>query len=285
MTVQTDKLFCFGFGYVAERFSQHLLAEGATVYGTARSAEKAHKISVMHPKLYGTVFSSGDAIDPLPLQSAHWLISIPPDENGCPAFRAAQSCADTAASITYLSTTGVYGDHKGGWVYEDTPTSPLSDRAKRRAMAEQQWQALGANIVRLPGIYGPGRSAIDRLKAGKARRIIKRGQVFSRIHVADIASGLEAILTRQTGLRVFHLCDDEPAAPQDVITYAAELLGINPPPEIPVEGANLSAMGRSFYAECKRVSNAATKRALQWQPLYLNYRLGLSAILAAEQRS
>ncbi|OZB17865.1 MAG: NAD(P)-dependent oxidoreductase, partial [Hyphomonas sp. 34-62-18] len=151
--------------------------------------------------------------------------------------------------------------------------------------AEGQWQALTgdkARLVRLPGIYGPGRSAFDRLREGTAQRIVKEGQVFSRVHVDDIASGLEALMHRPDVTGVFHLCDELPAPPQDVIAYAAELLGIAPPPEIAFEDADLSPMAASFYSECKRVSNARAKAALGWRPAYPTYREGLTAILASE---
>jgi nucleoside-diphosphate-sugar epimerase len=191
--------------------------------------------------------------------------------------------------VTYLSTTGVYGDLGGGWAFEWSEPTPQSRRAKARALAEDQWRAATGGrvrIVRLPGIYGPGRSAFDRLREGTARRIVKPGQVFSRVHVDDIASGLLALHQRPEAAEqaggVFHLCDDEPAPPQDVIAHAAELLGMAPPPEIPIEEAGLSAMAASFYAECKRISNARTKAALNWRPKYPTYREGLAAILAGE---
>ena len=280
MTVQSDILLCLGFGYTAERLSTTLLTSNWSIMGTSRSSEKARKISALGENFSGIVLDSTMKID-VPT-GAHLLISAPPDDEGCPAFRAIDVSNLTASSITYLSTTGVYGDHAGGWVYENTPVTPQSDRAKRRVIAERQWQTVEANIVRLPGIYGPGRSAFDRLRAGTAKRIIKPGQVFSRIHVDDIARGLHAILTLKPRGGIFHLCDDEPAPPQDVIAYAADLLGIDVPPDIPIEYAELSAMGRSFYAECKRVSNAATKERLDWHPQYPTYREGLEAILEAE---
>ena len=283
MTVQSDALFCFGFGYSAKRLAERVLAEGWPVSGTTRSEENAQKISDLHENCHGVVFNRDTEIRLKTGQ--HWLISIPPDDTGCAAFAASQSAATAARSITYLSTTGVYGDHQGGWVYEDTAATPQSDRAKRRVLAEQQWASVGANIVRLPGIYGPGRSALDRVRAGTAKRIIKEGQVFSRVHVDDIASGLHAILTGGFAGKVFHLCDDEPAPPQDVIAYAAELLAVAPPPAVDFETADLSAMARSFYSECKRVSNAATKGMLGWQPRYPSYREGLASILAIEARS
>ena len=280
MTVQSDILLCLGFGYTAERLAHLLLAQGWSLFGTSRSQQKAHEISSLHPNAQGLVFN--EETQPQLPHGAHLLISAPPDDDGCPAFRAVFEQVQRAPTITYLSTTGVYGDHNGGWVYEDTPVSPGSDRARRRVIAEQQWASLKANIVRLPGIYGPGRSAFDRLRAGTARRIIKPGQVFSRIHVDDIASGLQAILKQTVQNSVLHLCDDEPAPPQDVIAYAAKLIGVEVPQGVPFSEANLSPMARSFYADCKRVSNAATKDLLGWSLRYPTYREGLKAILEAE---
>ena len=214
---------------------------------------------------------------------AHLVISAPPGDAGCPALQALGASARNAASVTYLSTTGVYGDLRGGWAMEWSTPQPQSQRAQRRYAAEQAWSEMtdALAIVRLPGIYGPGRSAFDRLRAGTARRVIKPGQVFSRAHVDDIAAGLKAILLAGQG-GVFNLCDDEAAPPQTVIAHAADLLKITPPPEIAFDQAELSAMGRSFYSECKRVSNARLKSATGWRPIFPTYREGLMAILEAE---
>jgi nucleoside-diphosphate-sugar epimerase len=188
--------------------------------------------------------------------------------------------------MIYLSTIGVYGDHAGAWVDETTPTAPLSPRGRERVLAEAQWQALGQQrgapvaVLRLPGIYGPGRSAFDSLRAGQARRIVKPGQVFNRVHVDDIAGGIAAAITcRADG--VFNITDDLPSPPQDVIAHAAALLGMPPPPEVAFEDANLTPMARSFYSECKRAANGRAKLVLGWQPRYPSYREGLAAILAA----
>ena len=161
--------------------------------------------------------------------------------------------------------------------------SSKTARARARVLAERHRQdATGgaARIVRLPGIYGPGRSPFERLRDGTATRVVKPGQVFSRVHVEDIARGLEALLLKPALTGVFHLCDDEPAPPQHVTAFAAGLLGMAPPPEMDIAVAGLSPMARSFYAECKRVSNARAKAALGWRPLYPSYREGLTAILA-----
>ncbi|MEL7031731.1 MAG: SDR family NAD(P)-dependent oxidoreductase [Pseudomonadota bacterium] len=276
MTDLSEPLFLLGPGY-----SGHALARiwPGRVFGTVRSdrsremlvGSRIEPIDVNHPQALKAS-----------VEGTHLVISAPPDETGCPAFDLVGEFADSALSVTYLSTTGVYGDLRGGWAVEWTPVGPGSDRARRRVRAEQLWQSATpeTRIVRLPGIYGPGRSALDRVKAGTARRIVRDGQVFSRIHVEDIATGLKALLF--SGIfGVFHLCDDEAAPPQDVIAYAADLLGVERPPEVAFDQAQLSDMARSFYSECKRVSNAKLKAATGWRPLYPTYREGLSAIHAA----
>ena len=282
MTDKPSLLFIFGVGYSAHSLAQRLLAKGWGVTGTVRTPEKAARLA-----------DAGIAAEVWPGQGqltvpggAHWLITVPPDADGCPAARAVSpEDAASAGSITYLSTTGVYGDLNGGWAFEWSPVHPQAQRAVARVKAEQQWQALSAGrarVVRLPGIYGPGRSAFDRLRSGRARRIIKPGQVFSRVHVDDISAGLEALALMPDARGVFHLCDDRPAPPQDVIAYAAYLIGHEVPPDIAFETADLSPMARSFYADCKRVSNARAKAVLGWRPAYPSYKKGLRAILDAE---
>lgn len=281
MTSQPSLLFVFGLGYSAQQLASRLMAAGWQVAGTVRSEAKAAALRARG--IAAQVWPGEGPVD-VP-DGAHWLITLPPGKEGCPAALGMQACNRMKQSVTYLSTTGVYGDMKGGWVNEWSPVSPGSPRGAARVKAEGQWQALTggrARLVRLPGIYGPGRSAFDRLRDGTARRIVKEGQVFSRVHVDDIASGLEALMLRPEATGVFHLCDELPAPPQDVIAYAAELLGITPPPEIAFEDADLSPMAASFYAECKRVSNARAKAALRWRPAYPTYREGLAAILASE---
>lgn len=281
MTSQPSLLFVFGLGYSAQQLASRLIPAGWQVAGTVRSDAKAAALRALG--IAAQVWPGEGLVD-VP-DGAHWLITLPPGKEGCPAALGMQACNRMKQSVTYLSTTGVYGDMKGGWVNEWSPVSPGSPRGAARVKAEGQWQALTggrARLVRLPGIYGPGRSAFDRLRDGTARRIVKEGQVFSRVHVDDIASGLEALILRPEVTGVFHLCDELPAPPQDVITYAAGLLGVAPPPEIAFEDADLSPMAASFYAECKRVSNARAKAALRWRPAYPTYREGLAAILAAE---
>lgn len=276
MTDQSRPLFLFGPGFSALALARIWTGK---VFATARRPEKAAILS--EQGIRPVLISDPEA---LPAQ-AHWVVSAPPSDMGCPgaAFFKAHRVSNPA-SVTYLSTTGVYGDLRGGWAFDWSGSTPSGARGGRRVLAETQWRKLypDVSLVRLPGIYGPGRSALDRVRNGKARRIIKPGQVFSRIHVEDLARGLKAIITSsQSG--EFNLCDDEAAPPQDVIAHAAALLGLDIPPEIPFEGAELSPMARSFYADCKRVSNARLKAATGWRPQYPTYREGLSAILASEQ--
>lgn len=219
------------------------------------------------------------------------LITAPPTAEGCPALptlpRAIARSGAFPDWIGYLSTTGVYGDRRGGWVFEHSRLAAASLEGARRVGAERDWRdvargmGLTLSVFRLPGIYGPGRSALDRLRQGRARRIAAPGQVFSRIHVDDLAAGLEASIARPRAGGVYNLCDDAPAPNSEVIAYAAGLLGIPPPPEIPLAEADLRGPGRRFYAESKRVSNALAKAELGWRPAYPTYREGLKAIFDA----
>ncbi len=276
MTDPSQPLFLFGPGYSARALAA--LWRGP-VFGTYRSDERRETLeqSGIQPVSVDREADVRKAMD-----AAHVVISAPPNEDGCPGHARLAAFADTAASLTYLSTSGVYGDLNGGWAMEWSRPNPQSDRARRRLAAEQAWQGVSDTlcIVRLPGIYGPGRSAFDRLASSRARRIVKDGQVFSRAHVDDIASGLDALIQSEArGL--FNLCDDLAAPPEHVISFAAALAGIEPPPEVRFEDADLSAMGRSFYSECKRVSNARLKAVTGWRPRYPTYRDGLSAIFTA----
>lgn len=273
MTDALEPLFLVGPGYSATALAD--LWSGP-IYGTVRSEQSLKKLA-------GTAIQPVWIDDPEPLKSAveraHLIISVPPDDEGCPALRVLDPFVSTAASVTYLSTTGVYGDLNGGWAMDWTPVNPQSERAERRVTAERLWldRYPRLKIARLPGIYGPGRSAFERLASGNARRIVKPGQVFSRCHVEDIARGLLSLI-QANAEGAFNVCDEDAAPPQDVITYAAELMAIDPPPEIDFETADLSAMARSFYNECKRVSNAKLKAATGWRPLYPTYREGLESI-------
>jgi nucleoside-diphosphate-sugar epimerase len=275
-----------GYGFVAKALARRLRARRWRLAATHRRAEQARELAAdgVRPIDWrdGAVFDDADAV----------LVSTPPGENGCPALAAARDALRAAAPIWigYLSTNGVYGDHGGATVDETSPLLATSPRARARIAAENAWRAFADErghrlvIFRLPGIYGPGRSAFDQIRQGRAQRVFKAGQVFSRMHVDDIAAAVEASLDRPEAGALFNLADDEPAPPQDVVEHACRLLGVEPPPLIPIEQAQLSDMARSFYADNKRVSNALMKRALGVSLRYATYREGLKAILADEIR-
>jgi nucleoside-diphosphate-sugar epimerase len=222
--------------------------------------------------------------------ATHVLVSVPPGPDADPVLRWHGDDLAGARNVRwvgYLSTVGVYGDWQGAWVDEDSPARPVSARSRWRLAAEHAWRAFGERsgrrllIFRLAGIYGPGRSAIDNLKTGTARRIVKPGQVFNRIHVDDLAAVLAAAMTTDGSQHeTYNVADDEPAPPQDVVAFAAGLLGFPPPPEIPFEQAELSPMAASFYGENKRVKNERMKRVLDVTLAYPTYREGLRAIAA-----
>jgi len=286
-------LFCFGLGYSARHLAHRLADEGWHIAGTSRTATGVQHIRSLGYMGYvfdgmtpGLGAGPGTGVGAAVQRASHIVVSAPPDATGDPVLR--HHGEDIASSgvgwIGYLSTIGVYGDHGGGWVDEDTPAQPASDRSRRRLIAEQQWLAFGqetgkrVEIFRLAGIYGPGSSAIDTLRQGSARSIIKPGQVFNRIHVEDIARTLIAAFSRPHLHAIYNVTDDEPAPPQDVTAYAARLLGLPPPPEIPIGEAELSEMGRSFYAENKRVRNDRIRTELGVQLAFPTYREGLAAL-------
>lgn len=281
-------LFCFGYGYVARHLAEALRPRGFEIRGTTRSALKAERMAAEGVRAF--LFERGRPLaDPARALAGvtHVLHSIAPDAEGDPVLD--RHAADLRrleglAWLGYLSTTGVYGDRQGGWVDEDTPLEPTLARTDRRAKAEAAWLAsrLPVHIFRLAGIYGPGRSALVNLREGTARRIVKPGQVFSRIHVADIVAVLLASIARPNPGRVYNVCDDEPAPPQDVVAFAAELLGVPLPPEEPFETADLSAMARTFYQDNRRVRNERIKRELGVTLAYPTYREGLRALHEAE---
>ena len=284
-------LLCLGYGYVAQRLTKRLTrrvaGDGWRIKATLRSDKKDQALNAQKITF---VDWRGGALDPHVFEDATAiLVSTPPGDDGCPAYIAsARHIARNAGRlewIGYLSTNGVYGDHDGAWVDETSPLRATSARAKNRIHAEGQWRTLESEhkarvvIFRLPSIYGPGRSTIDAIKEGRARRIVKHGHVFNRAHVDDIATALRASLDRPNAGALFNIADDEPAPPQDVVTFACELLGVAPPPEV-FETAHLSARARSFYANNKRVSNALMKSALGVRLAYPTYREGLTAIAA-----
>ncbi len=283
------RLFCFGLGYSARAIADLLRPHGWEVFGTSRSPEGVSRMQ--EAGVTGFLFDGQSrAADLVPALTAasHVLVSIAPDQEGDPVLRHHRGDIVSGANRTwlgYLSTVGVYGDHGGAWVDETTPPRPTSERSIRRVAAEEAWQqlcrseGLALQVFRLAGIYGPGRSAVDKLKAGKARRLVKDGQVFNRIHVDDIARVVEAGLNQPGMPGIYNVSDDLPAPPQDVVAFAADLLGLPLPPEIPFAMAELSPMARSFYSENKRVSNRKIKQALAVSLAYPTYREGISAIV------
>jgi nucleoside-diphosphate-sugar epimerase len=273
------QLFAFGFGYVAGFLAERLSARGVACAGTVRSADGAAALQAR-----GFEVAVWPGADITPAKGADWLISVPPDAEGCPVYRAFGEIAGSARTISYLSTTGVYGDLQGGWAFEETPVAPLSREATNRARAEEQWLSLGAMVFRLPGIYGPGRSALERVREPGARRIVKAGQVFSRIHATDLAWLLELAMGRVKRGEVFNVCDDEPAPADEVLVHAAGLLGVEPPPAVAFEDAGLSPAAQRFYAECKRVSNAKAKAVFGWRPKFATYREGLADCMQPQNR-
>ena len=283
-------LFCFGLGYSALALARLLAGEGLHVTGSSRGAEKAAGLDAL-----GFETRVFDRERLLPAQAlggvTHILASIPPDQTGDPAL----DChGDNIAAMKhlawlgYLSTTGVYGDRDGGWVDETSALVPTGERGRRRVMAEAGWLALWrrrgvpVHIFRLAAIYGPGRNPFAALRAGSATRIDKPGQVFSRIHIEDLAAVLRASIANPRPGAVYNVCDDEPAPPEAVVAYAAALLGMPLPPLVAFEKADLSPMARSFYKDNKRVCNRLIKSELGIRLRYPDYRRGLTAIRAAE---
>lgn len=277
-------LFIFGIGFSGIAIAKAALAQSAAVAGTTRTQAKAVRLAEagIEPFLFDGAAPGGALMKRLEAVS-HLLISIGPDTAGDPVLNAlgkeALSNMPALEWIGYLSTVGVYGDHDGAWVDEATECRPVSDRSIERLKAEAAWRSLADDIsrplahLRLSGIYGPGRNTFVNLEDGSAKRIIKPGQYFNRIHVADIAGAAMHLAARKAD-GLFNVTDDEPAPPQDVVTYAAKLMGVEPPPEIAYEDAKMSPMARSFYGEVKRVSNAKV-RALGYDFVYPNYRAAL----------
>jgi nucleoside-diphosphate-sugar epimerase len=288
--VSGSHLFCFGLGYTALALGRRLVASGWVVTGTCRSTER--QALLRESGFSAVLFDRNRPVDSTELNGVtHLLVSIPPDATGDPVLAthgndvaAVQGCS----WLGYLSTTGVYGDRGGGWVDETAELLPTGERGRRRVTAEQGWLRLWrdrgtpVHIFRLAAIYGPGRSAFDGLRTGTTKRIDKPGQVFSRIHVEDLASVLIASMERPRPGAVYNVCDDDPAPPAAVAAYAAELLGIKLPPLVPLEAAGLSPMARSFYADNKRVANRLIKTELGVTLHYPDFRGGLAAILAEE---
>jgi len=279
----TGTLLCFGLGYSAEVLAARLAAKGWSIRGTRRDAESCDVLR----RLAYTMFDYSGAT-PLPAEAlagvTHVLTSVPPTASGDPVLLdqgdALRACA-TLRWVGVLGSTAVYGDAGGAWVDESSPTHPTSARGERRLAAERSWLGSGlpVHLFRLAGIYGPGRSAVDRLRAGVAHRIVKAGHVFSRVHVEDIASVLEASIEHPRPGAIYNVADDEPAGSDVVVAYAAELLGVPVPTAIPYEEADLSEMARSFYRDDKRVANGRIHEELGVELAYPTYREGLAALL------
>ncbi|WP_192255157.1 SDR family oxidoreductase [Mesorhizobium silamurunense] len=279
--------FFFGAGYSGKAFAR-ANGQGAPILGTTRSPEKfeaLRRAGIEPLRFDGSLTSEiSDALR----QTTHLIVSVAPDESGDPVLNAAgetiRAKMPALEWIGYLSTVGVYGDHGGAWVDESADCKPVSKRSVMRVAAEQEWLKLGREagrpvaVLRLSGIYGPGRNALVNLEDGTARRLVKKDQVFNRIHCDDIAGALRHLADRNLGA-IFNVTDDEPAPPQDVVAYAAGLMGVEAPPEIPFETAQLSPMARSFYGENKRVANAAIKAA-GYSFRFPNYRVALERMWA-----
>ena len=288
---QQPFLFCFGLGYTAQALGRVLAAAGWRVAGTSRTAAGAAELE--RDGWTAVAFSRDHTLAPACFSGAtHILVSVPPDEAGDPVLQAmGEVIADQRpAWLGYLSTTGVYGDRGGGWVDESADLLPVGARGRRRVAAESAWRDLmrrrntPVHLFRLAGIYGPGRSALDQLRAGTAKRIDKPGQLFSRIHVEDIVATLRASIAQPNPGAAYNVGDDEPAPPQEVVAHAAALLGLPAPPLEPFDPARLSPMAASFYAESKRVANRRIKQELGVRLAFPTYREGLAALLAGAGR-
>jgi nucleoside-diphosphate-sugar epimerase len=279
-------LFCFGLGYSAGFLARVLAGDGWRVAGSSRDGAASTDGFTIHRFTRGTPLADPTAVL---AGTTHLLVSVPPDAESDPVL--AEHAHDIAALrglrwLGYLSTTGVYGDRGGGWVDEESDLAPSGDRGRRRVVAEAGWldlhrrRGVPAHIFRLAGIYGPGRSALDTVRQGRAQRIDKPGQVFSRIHVADLAAVLRASMARPDPGAIYNVCDDDPAPPEAVIAHACALLGVEPPPLVPFDTADLSPMARSFYDDNKRVSNRRLKEVLGVALAYPSYKDGLQALLS-----
>ncbi len=282
-------LLVFGYGYTARVIGQELQAEGWRVIGTTRSADKAAAMKA--DGIEAVLWLTEDITEALS-SATHILLSAAPSEDGDPVLTALRDEISQRAAqyewVGYLSTTAVYGDREGGWVDEASTLSPATRRGQLRADAEQAWLGLGVeaglpvHIFRLAGIYGPGRGPFAKVRAGTARRIIKKGQVFSRTHVEDIAQVLRASIAAPNAGAIYNVCDNDPAPPQEVIAKAAEMLNLPLPEAVDFETAEMTPMARSFYAESKKVSNRRILEELGITLKYPDYRSGLKALLSAE---
>lgn len=283
----TRTLFVLGMGYSAQALARRLLPAGWQVIGTTRSPDKAVRLAAagIEPLIW-----PGAALAPALARATHLLASIGAGADGDPVLaRHRDEIAQAAGHLRwagYLSTTGVYGDHRGAWVDEDTPLTPTTERGRWRKLAEDQWRAvpgLPLHVFRLAGIYGPGRGPFEKVRDGTARLIVKEGQYMSRVHVDDLAATLAASMAAPAPGRAYNVCDDEPSPPEDVLRHAARLLGLPEPPALRFEEAEMSDLARSFYSESKRVGNGRIRRELGVRLAYPSYREGLAALLASGQ--
>ncbi len=283
-------VFFFGMGYsslATAKAIHSIVAPDVPIAGTTRTEEGVERLAESPYHLH--VFDGmrpGTTLGADLLKATHVVLSIPPNDAGDPALNLHRADLDAAAGlewICYYSTVGVYGDFGGQWIDESAPTRPVNKRSAQRVEIEQAWRDYAAArnipllVLRLAGIYGPGRSSFDKLREGTARRIVKPGQVFNRIHVEDIGR-VTALAARRKLAGTFNLSDDEPAPPQDLVEYAARLMGVPVPPDLPFAEAEMTPMARSFYSDNKRVSSKAIKEALGIELLYPHYRAGLDAI-------
>ena len=286
---QPGRFFCFGLGYTGLAMARALQQQGWHVAGTCRDHDAA---ALLRRQDIQAMTFTDDTVTGALAAATHILTTAPPGDSGDPVLASYEKEIATAAATQlqwagYLSTTGVYGDCDGAWVDETAPLRPLSPRGARRVAAEQAWSklrrrhGLKLHIFRLAGIYGPGRNALAAVAAGTARRIVKPDQVFSRIHLSDIIQILAASMARPHAGAVYNVCDDAAAPPQDVVAFASQLLGRQPPPEIPIDAAELSPMAHSFYTENKRVSNRRIKRDLGVILRYPDYQTGLQSLFDA----
>ena len=289
--MKEKNLLIFGMGYSASHFARRMLKKGWSVAGTSRSDEARASVEALGAKplhFDGNENALSDDLKTAISKASHVLVSAGPNEYGDPVLRRCGDVlkkADQIGWIGYLSTVGVYGDHDGAWVDETAECRPVSKRNVWRLEAEKAWAEFGDEtdkrtlVFRLGGIYGPGSNTLEKLKAGKPRRINKPGQVFSRIHIEDIAATLEAAIERPPAHQIFNVVDNEPAPPQDVIAYGAELLGMEVPPLIHIDDADMTDMARSFYGQNKHVSNARLREDLGLTLTYPTYREGLEALV------
>lgn len=282
------RLFCFGLGYTTTALARALLADGWQVAGTTRSPDKRDRLAAegIETHLFGRDQPFADPAAVL-AGTTHLLTSIAPDEDGDPVLDVHGAMIEELGGLDwvgYLSTTAVYGNRDGGWVDETSDRLPTSERGRRRVTAEDRWLALAApvHVFRLAGIYGPGRSPLDSVRAGRARRIVKPGHAFSRIHRDDIVRVLRASMDQPRGGAVYNVCDDLPAPSAEPIEYACQLLGVTPPPEEPFETAEMTPMARSFWGDNKKTDNGRVKAELGIRLRYPDYRAGLDAIARGE---